>query len=594
MAATPASPPAAPDFRQHFSVETPEHVALEYEVAGIGSRILAAIYDQLVIIAWAVAVMIFSSAWAAAGGPGGGLLWFVVWGLGTSGYFILFEAFRQGQTPGKRANGIRVVRETGHPVTFGASLARNVLRAADFLPVGYLVGLAFVMFHPRSRRLGDLVAGTVVVRDRPQAAPMPAVAAAPSDHVPPFLTPAPAWSRPQLTDEEYRLLSAFDARQDLDPAVTARVASGLVARLAERFPVRPRDNMVFLRELHAAETARREAAPTAARGTAARFVARRSGRWAEFQALAVRAAERGLDSFEASELPEFAARYREVAADLARARTYGADPEAVAVLERATAAGHNVLYRDERNTGARILAVLFRECPAAIVRSAPAVLLAMACLFGPAAGGWMLIRERPALAYDVLPDVMIERAAAGKARQRQGQGYFEAPAGEQPVMAAEIINNNVRVAFSCFAGGIFLGVGSLVLLAFNGLELGATAAHFANQGLLGYLLAFIVGHGVLELFAICVAGAAGFLLGRAIIAPGDHPRGEALALAGRTAIRLVGAVVVLLVVAGSIEGMASASDLGTGGRLGISGLSVVFLALYLTNGWRHRRDAAGA
>ncbi|HEU5359064.1 MAG TPA: stage II sporulation protein M [Gemmatimonadales bacterium] len=588
MAATPASPPAPPDFRQHFSVETPEHVALEYEVAGIGSRILAAVVDQLIIVGWGIAVAIIAGF--IGGGPFVGALMLLLWGAGSLAYFVGFEAFRQGQTIGKRANGIRVVRETGHPVTFGAALARNVLRAADFLPVGYLVGLGFVMLHPRARRLGDLVAGTVVVRDRPEAAPAPVAPEVPAHDV---VVPS-AGTRPQLTDDEYRLLSAFVTRRDLEPAVTSRVAAGLVARLADRFPVRTQGDVAFLRDLHQVETVRRGSAPAAAQGTAVRFVARRSGRWAEFQALAARAAERGLDSFAAAELPDFAARYREVAADLARARTYGVDPHAVARLERAVAAGHNVLYRDERNTGARVLAVLFRECPAAIVRAAPAVLLALACLFGPAAAGWMLIRERPALAYDVLPDVMIERAAAGHARLRQGLGYFEAPTGEQPVMAAEIINNNVRVAFSCFAGGIFVGVGSLVLLGYNGLELGATAAHFANQGLLGYLLAFIIGHGVLELFAISLAGAAGFLLGRAVIAPGDHPRGEAVALAGRTAVRLVGAVVVLLVVAGSIEGMASASDLGTGYRLGISGLSVVFLALYLTNGWRHRRDAAGA
>ena len=75
-----------------------------------------------------------------------------------------------------------------------------------------------------------------------------------------------------------------------------------------------------------------------------------------------------------------------------------------------------------------------------------------------------------------------------------------------------IITNNVRVAIACFAGGIFLGVGSLVLLGFNGLLIGASAGHFANAGLLDYLLEFVVGHGLLELFAIWVAGVAVFHL----------------------------------------------------------------------------------
>src|SRR5690606_32146080 len=143
-----------------------------------------------------------------------------------------------------------------------------------------------------------------------------------------------------------------------------------------------------------------------------------------------------------------------------------------------------------------------------------------------------------------------------------------------------LITNNVRVAFTCFAGGIFLGVGALAVLAFNGFAIGASAGHFANAGLLGYLLEFIVGHGVLELFAIWVAGAAGFMLGRALVAPGDLSRADALAVTGRTAIRMIGATVVLLVMAGLIEGLVSASSQDVGSRIGVSAVSALFLAGY--------------
>jgi uncharacterized membrane protein SpoIIM required for sporulation len=90
---------------------------------------------------------------------------------------------------------------------------------------------------------------------------------------------------------------------------------------------------------------------------------------------------------------------------------------------------------------------------------------------------------------------------------------------------------------------------------------------------------------VLELFAIWVAGAAGFLLGRAFIAPGDLPRAEALTLAGRLALRMIGVVVVLLVVAGLIEGFVSASSEPLGYRLAVSAASLVLLVAYLGNGW---------
>src|SRR5690606_40687944 len=104
-------------------------------------------------------------------------------------------------------------------------------------------------------------------------------------------------------------------------------------------------------------------------------------------------------------------------------------------------------------------------------------------------------------------------------------------------------------------------------------------------------LEFIVGHGVLELFAIWVAGAAGFMLGRALVAPGDLSRADALAVTGRTAIRMIGATVVLLVTAGLIEGLVSASSQDVGSRIGVSAVSALFLAGYLANGWTKLRKA---
>jgi hypothetical protein len=113
------------------------------------------------------------------------------------------------------------------------------------------------------------------------------------------------------------------------------------------------------------------------------------------------------------------------------------------------------------------------------------------------------------------------------------------------------------------------------------------------MGLLSYLLEFIVGHGALELFAIWVAGAAGFLLGRAAVAPGPLTRADALVLNGRVALRMVGTAVVLLVVAGVIEGFVSAGGGDMGVRIGVSLGSVVFLVLYLANGYA-AGEAGGA
>ncbi|HEX7023912.1 MAG TPA: stage II sporulation protein M, partial [Gemmatimonadales bacterium] len=223
-----------------------------------------------------------------------------------------------------------------------------------------------------------------------------------------------------------------------------------------------------------------------------------------------------------------------------------------------------------------------------VVGAGRTVFLAAMVFLLPGLAGFALLRERPALAPIVLPDAMLERSEAGAERQARGNGYVEALSGERPLVASMIISNNIRVAFMCFAGGIVLGVGSLVILALNGLSIGAASGHFANAGLLGYLWTFVIGHGLLELFSIWVAGAAGFLLGRALILPGRLVRRDALVLAGRVAMRLLGAVVVLLLIAGLIEGFISAGTAPLPARLGVSMASVLFLALYLWNGARAR------
>ena len=589
--------PAARVFRQHLEIETPEHVILDYEIAGVGSRALAAIGDTAVILLWLAAsayvlgqLFPSNSPWLA---PILGLVSFVtLWG-----YYTFFEGLRQGQTPGKRWLGLRVVQDTGHPVTLGAAAIRNLLRVADFLPPPYLLGTLLVALHPRGKRIGDLVAGTVVVRDHPVllgAVPPPPDNAAPAEPV----------GIPELSEQEFHFLREYAERApELDPPIRTGLARRLTQRLAERYPNRPEDPEQFLAGLYRDELARRRgrfgarlaggARPDGG-GVVDRLVARKSTRWDEFHALAERAGREGLDAFAAAELPDFAARYREVAADLARARTYRAAPPVQVRLERLVAAGHNALYRDERRPAHRIWEFLVAECPASVILAGRVVLVAFLSFALPAAGGYLLLRERPALAEEVLPATMLERAEAGVERQRQGRGYVETDPDDRPLMASRIMQNNIRVAFVCFGGGVFLGVGSLVLLAYNGLALGAVSGHFGNAGLLEYLWTFVIGHGVLELFAIWVAGAAGFLLGRALIAPGDYRRVDALLLAGRRALPMIGAVVVLLVLAGLIEGFVSASTMPLGYRLGVSSASLVFLVLYLGNGWRYLAASAGS
>ena len=567
------------DLRPRHEVETPEHVTLRYEVAGLGSRAMAAVVDHVLILLLLIGLGFLSDLL-----PGGDLVQVVGGFLVFWGYFTGFEAWWQGHTPGKRWLGMRVVLNDGRPVGFEAAALRNIVRIADFLlPPPYIAGMLAIFFHPQAKRLGDMVAGTLVVRDAPAAGRVASVVVRQNAALAtPSLTA-------RLTPDEYEVLGEFVARTEgLEFKSAMRLAAGLASRFATRFPDRPKDPFEFLKRLHQEEQERRAAGRggTVGEMAALRLAARQEERWQRFATLADLAARRGLDSFSADQLPDFAARYREVAADLARLRTYRAPAALLARVERLAAAGHNALYRRNERPWSRLGPILLREAPAAVVRSWRLVGLAVALLVATSAAGYATLRERPAIAEEVIPPVMLERAASAHRRTEEGMTYVEAEAKEAPALAGFLMTHNIGVAFSCFAGGILLGVGALILLASNGLSLGAIFGHFVNVGAGWYLGSFILGHGVLELFAICVASAAGFRLGRAFWSPGDLTRSDALVQEGRISLRMLGFVTVLLVIAGTIEGLASATGASLTYRAGLASASAVFLVLYLVNGAR--------
>jgi uncharacterized RDD family membrane protein YckC len=165
-----------PQANDLLRVETPESVAFAYRLAGLASRGFALMLDTLIVcligvgeslIAWGVYAIIHalfpSQATDAVSWILGALL--VVFFLTAYGYFLVGEVLGHGQTWGKRWMGLRVVRDDGSRVRFGDSVIRNLLRLADILPGNYVVGMVSILVTRQHKRLGDMAAGTVVVRD---------------------------------------------------------------------------------------------------------------------------------------------------------------------------------------------------------------------------------------------------------------------------------------------------------------------------------------------------------------------------------------------------------------------------------------------
>ncbi|MFI5281374.1 MAG: stage II sporulation protein M, partial [Gemmatimonadales bacterium] len=397
-----------------------------------------------------------------------------------------------------------------------------------------------------------------------------------------------------------RLLEQFLTRRvQLEAGVRNRLAEGFVQRFKDHLPREPRGVETRLEALLALERSRRGGAMAGARAArggvaigSSRFVARRQVVWEHFRADALEAEKRGLRQLSGEALTSFAARYREVTADLARARTYGVDPRAVAFLERTVSAGHNALYGLRGVTRVPLVKLALRDLPRAVWNARSYVLVAFLLTVVPAVGGYALLRAHPERAVELLPDGMIARAEAGAADVAAGRGYAETPSLYLPIMATSIIANNVQVAFTAFALGITGGIGTVWVLLFNGLSVGAVVGLFANYGLAGWLFTFIAGHGVLELTAIFISGGAGLMIGRALIAPGDAPRRDALVVASRQAVLLVGLATLLLLLAGTIEGLLSASDAPAAIKFGVSAASAVLLALLALAGRRQARSAS--
>ena len=569
---------------------------VRFELAGLGSRAAAAITDVVLISLLLVPLQIAADQlglktvlgrWASA-------LIYLLLSFALFAYYILFEGLNRGRTPGKILLGIRVVMDTGRPITLAAAALRNLVRAAEY--AGLLLPAALTMLlHRSNKRLGDLAAGTIVVRDHATEWGLAPPARAGEDPV--------EVGPPELSEEEFRLLDRLLARlSDLTPEVQVRMTVELARRFETRVPRRTTDPQEYLVALFDEERRKRRSrfATRAASGagrttvTAERFVARKQDAWEAFRRTAARIERAGLRALAAAEIPAFAARYREVAADLARARTYGVSPEVVAYLERLVAAGHNALYRARSRGRLPIAPYVLRDFPAAVVESWRYVLVACLLFTIPAAVGYAVLRERPELAEEIAPPVMVSRAEQAAERQARGIGYAQAENEDRPVLASWIISNNIMVCLAALAGGLVVGVLTVLSLVYNGLSLGVGFGVFANHHAAGYLATFIAGHGVLELTAVFVSGGAGFRLAQALVAPGDLTRKDALVLQGAVALRMVGSVVCLLTVAGAIEGLVSASDAAPAYKFAVSGASAVLLVCYFASGWAYLRGRASA
>jgi uncharacterized membrane protein SpoIIM required for sporulation/uncharacterized RDD family membrane protein YckC len=583
---------------RQVDVETPEHVSIGYELADLGSRFTAMLLDYLLIMAGYIGMWMGMIAIGRAVGTnlltglGLGITIFVGFVL-QWGYFMFFEGLRDGQTPGKRRMGIRVVHDGGFPVTMRAAGVRNLLRIIDLMPPpSWAVGGLSMMLHPQTKRIGDLTAGTVVVRDR-TGQPIPEEAAR---------AQAAPLGPPRMTDDEFAAVQMYASRRTaLEGPVRADLSRRLLERVGRHYTDDGRRWQMspdaFLVAVHDEEVVRRQAAGAGGRSGTAQataLVRRQRQQWDEYQKLLAEARGRGLDHLGEAKVSRFAALYREMAADLARARTYGGSPELLYTMERLVGTGHNLLYRPPSRTWSRFVAFLTGGFAALVRRQWRPIAIASALFYLPAFLSFAALRGEPQLARELLPAVLLDRAEDAAEKEARGEGYVEETEILMPAMATSLVSNNVQVTFLAFAGGVLASLGTVYILVMNGVMLGLVAGAFANEGQSLHLWTFVLPHGVIELTAICIAGGAGLWLGSAILLPGRRTRREVLVTRGREAVSLIGGTAVMLLIAGMIEGFISPSQLPREIKLTFATIFALAMVSYFAFAGRGREDVEAA
>ncbi len=283
------------------------------------------------------------------------------------------------------------------------------------------------------------------------------------------------------------------------------------------------------------------------------FLSNRHRDWERLTQLLKRAETGRLSALSENELVELGALYRAATSDLAMAQRDLPTHALTLYLNQLVGRAHPVIYRGEPLIFRRVRDFYLRDFPRLYRELAPFILASTLLFFGTAILFYFVTLANPDSTRYVLSPGLIDRIKNGRQWWKELNGFNN-------IGSSLIMTNNLRVSFMAFAGGMLLGLFTIYILIFNGLDLGMVFGLLQVYGYAPPLAEFVIGHGVLELSEITIAGGSGLMLGYAILHPGLLSRKDALIVAAQKSIRLLLGSAPLLIVAGIIEGMISPSD----------------------------------
>lgn len=277
-----------------------------------------------------------------------------------------------------------------------------------------------------------------------------------------------------------------------------------------------------------------------------------------------------------------AALYRRACEHLALARARAYPRYLIDKLDRITADAHQVIYQRREFGADRLWHAIAYDFPRAVRAHSGYVWLSAALLYVPMLLlGW-LVYERPDLILSIVDSETVAHMEQSYSDSTEVLGSIRGP-DENWTMFGYYILNNISIAFRCFAGGLFAGVGSIFFVLYNGASIGAVTGYLVERGHASNFFSFVVTHGAFELTAIVLAGAAGLRIGHAIVAPGRDTRLQSLVNAGRACVPIIYGFVVMLFIAAAIEAFwSSARWLPLSVKYPVAALCWVAVLLYLS------------